>query len=265
MNGRLRINTQRVSNGSSAGFTLVELLVVIAIIGVLAAIGMAVGGKVIGSSRSSLTSRAISILDLSLSEFSSETGKSPEPAFRDPRDSATNAFNTSPRYMVAADAINIDGEPVILNSVGLYMVQVSKEPAAQAIFQNLDSKLIKSFDADSLDARVASSNMDPLTVEPGQWTDQPGMPTVMDAWGRPMRYVHPAFDGLFAEEDTQVLLGGAVRNYSYTRLRRENLPTQLDSDGGYCVGNRPYFYSAGPDGDPTTVEDNVYTTEPRFE
>ena len=29
-----------------------------------------------------------------------------------------------------------------------------------------------------------------------------------------------------------------------------------DSDGGVCPGGQPYFYSAGPDGDPSTVEDN---------
>ena len=31
-----------------------------------------------------------------------------------------------------------------------------------------------------------------------------------------------------------------------------------DSDGGITSGNRPYFYSAGPDGNPATLDDNVY-------
>jgi hypothetical protein len=29
------------------------------------------------------------------------------------------------------------------------------------------------------------------------------------------------------------------------------------------VGNVPYIYSAGKDGDPSTLDGNVYTTEPR--
>lgn len=40
--------------------------------------------------------------------------------------------------------------------------------------------------------------------------------------------------------------------------RGQSLPIG-DGDGGKCPNGQPYFYSPGPDGDPSTHEDNVYT------
>jgi prepilin-type N-terminal cleavage/methylation domain-containing protein len=37
-----------------------------------------------------------------------------------------------------------------------------------------------------------------------------------------------------------------------------------DSDEGICPTRRPYFYSAGADGDPGRRADNIYTTKPEF-
>ena len=106
----------------------------------------------------------------------------------------------------------------------------------------------------------------------------PALRTIVDAWQRPIRYVHPKFDGLFHPTGDpagfMTLSDAAVlgpppqgRIYATDGVRRNNAAAggePADSDGGLCVGNHPYFYSAGPDGDPSTIEDNVYSVKPQF-
>jgi len=97
--------------------------------------------------------------------------------------------------------------------------------------------------------------------------------------------VHPAFKGFVfgpnypatvtdptAFVDTSLVLGPPPpgKLYGITRIRRNNVQTagatpsnEPDSDGGLTAASRPYFYSAGPDGDPSTVADNIYLTVPR--
>src|SRR6185369_10430186 len=118
----------------------------------------------------------------------------------------------------------------------------------------------------------------------------------------PIRYVHPAFQGMIAGDvnstnpsptqgraTDQVLgsLANAIpsgQTYGVQMLRRNHTQaTQTpllpdgwaDSDGGTCVGGRPYFYSAGPDGMVGFIQatandaavdcnkDNVYTILPQ--
>ena len=75
----------------------------------------------------------------------------------------------------------------------------------------------------------------------------------------------------------------APDTYAYAQVRRNHIHTangvggtedQPDSDGGTCVASRPYFYSAGADGqvgiylDESGKEvdgnaDNVYTIQPK--
>jgi hypothetical protein len=93
--------------------------------------------------------------------------------------------------------------------------------------------------------------------------------------------VHPQFSGRITTAtniNAAELLGPAPSGlqYSVGEVRRNNVytgpdaesrrATQLeqvaDGDGGKCVGGRPYFYSAGPDKDPSTIEDNVYLSVP---
>ena len=58
--------------------------------------------------------------------------------------------------------------------------------------------------------------------------------------------------------------------WSFSRIRRSDVRTgpserqEADADGGRPVSGRPYFYSAGADGDPSTLDDNLYNVRPEF-
>ncbi len=123
---------------------------------------------------------------------------------------------------------------------------------------------------------------------------------VIDPWGRPIRFVHPGYGGeeffdgpsgnyMDPANKNQVTADGikrAITHSVYVRwgkttdpakqlqFRRSyqpflanedqsKLPTG-DADEGLCPTRRPYFYSAGPDGDPGQRADNIYTTRPEF-
>ena len=107
---------------------------------------------------------------------------------------------------------------------------------------------------------------------------QLALPTVFDAWGRPIRYVHPAFSGTVTDDVSsttpaptasrtlqQHIGSPGTATYQVQRIRRNDrvdlaagdayppLTTAqadlwVDSDGGICQNGRPYFYSAGEDG-----------------
>jgi hypothetical protein len=102
---------------------------------------------------------------------------------------------------------------------------------------------------------------------------------VFDAWGHPLRFVHPAFKGTIygtrgssgnspdQPTDVSAVLGNAPPGTQYICAQiRRNKTTDgggPDSDGGIPPTTRPYFYSAGPDGDPSTQDDNIYIAKPK--
>jgi hypothetical protein len=168
----------------------------------------------------------------------------------------------------------------MINSVGVYMFQASQIPGSKSVLDKLPSKLVTRSDAAG---------------------PQPMLTTVMDAWGRPIRYVHPAFQGTLTGDATDAnpmstqgrpidqVLGSLSsvtppQTYAIAQVRRNHTQASAapatpqewsDSDGGTCVGGRPYFYSAGPDGlvgflqQPSGApidcnQDNVYTTKPQL-
>jgi hypothetical protein len=180
--------------------------------------------------------------------------------------------------LLALDGVNMD-EPQrpTLNSVGAFMYVAQQVPEAKAILDKLGAKQLVQLDTDGAGA-------------------QPTMPTVLDAWGRPIRFVHPKGDGLILGDATQTgnafdaarrveaWLGTPIstpqieRRYIYSDIRRSDRgptdDTAGDGDGGKAIGSRPYFYSAGEDGlvgyglrDGVWVNynaDNVYLSEPTF-
>lgn len=261
----------KAGGGRRTGFTLVELLVTIGIIGLLVSIVLAVGVAVAGTGKQRATEQVLRSLDLVLESYVAETGGIPGPTepFPDGGD-PTNPLQTV--VQPVADA-RLGTTDEMINSVGWFMLQCRNSPSAEAKLKGLDSRFVKEWDA-----TVGTPSVPAL--------DQPRIATVFDAWGNAIRYVHPAFDGLIHGPDYSggnVTPGGAAsavrtedvigpppqnRVYGFTSIRRNNrkVGTQAtgDSDGGMCQSETPYFYSAGPDGDPATVEDNVYTTRPIF-
>lgn len=262
------------SRAARRAFTLLELMVVIAIIVVLMTLVLSIGAAVTGSSRKANTENAIRVLDSLLTGYEADAGGPPSPFVADPRDSS--------RLFPVADARNMnlqDDLPTgqytragnqMINSAGLFILQVSETQGAQGALEGLDSAVLRTWTphrADNLN--------NPAAI--------PEMPTLFDGWGNPLRYVHPAFGGLHPEDRNQAgqsvqvtsILGNAPagREFAITQIRRNNRNTAqnpesaedfADSDGGRPRTGRPYFYSAGPSGDPSNTDDNVYSSRPYF-
>lgn len=236
------------------GFTLIELLVVILIVSVLIALGLAVGARVVEGGKASQTRDLIKVLDNVLGNYLEATDrKVPPAAIIDPRQDEGNPTGTIV-YMPLADAWDDDNSRPI-NSVGLFLAEAERVAGVSELLQGIDAK----------NYRLFAYSPAPLDPNPGR--SEPELATVIDAWGNPIRFVHPAFHGVrrSAERlDATEFLGPAPAGEYYPReIRRD--PAMMDADGGLATNGQPYFYSAGPDGDPSTVEDNIYTVQPQVQ
>lgn len=276
-----------------SGFTIIELLIVIAILATLVALTMAVGGAVLEGAKKRQTTASLQILDSWLASYIAERDDLPPPLMGVPRDARKP--EQWRRVVPVIDGSTRQGKELIrpINSVGMFMHQVSEVASIKISLEGLDPKLVQRYNIDR--APVANLRRG-QPIDPDD--EQPEIPTMFDAWGNPMRYVHPAFDGIILRGETRRIgmpgkqvwlldsnslfgwdLGGPAheRLWLFHKVRRNKLvaedytrwaddrePKIGDSDGGLCISNRPYFYSSGPDGDPSTIEDNVYTQPPRF-
>lgn len=296
------------------GFTLIELLVVIAIISLLITIVTTVGASALSGGRSRQTQDTIRAVDAAVATYLNDVGTVPPafvPAFApmvsfngtEPPVPTRDSFAAYP-LLDGVDLTNGDEENrTRINSMGLFMRALDEVGLGETL-ASVPSESLTRWDGDA-----------DLVVESGTGVtdtgNQPEMPTILDAWGRPLRFVHPAWDGLVTEEDNlsnarpvgtpgtgvrpiaddptdtgfDFWLGANKAPLGYDpsvpadfplALVRRNFLTDADreawggttdpigdSDGGYTVGNTPYIYSAGEDGDPSTLDGNVYTTEPR--
>jgi len=283
-------------------FSLIELIVVISIIALLSAITIGVGASMADAGRQRATEGVLNVLDQTLINYIDSSGSLPpalvkiEPASlnEEVRDIVGDG---KPAYYPVVDGrfdVAIpDTDPerhYEINTIGLYLKSIESGVDLDGLLSQIDNKFIKTHDLpDDL---------------------QPGMLTIFDAWGNPIRYVHPKFDGIIEDstgpfdrrelgepgEFLDILDstdGGpgfftaehlpsdrSELPFDATGIRRNRIllidqeeakldpgldsPVETDSDGGSCPAQRPYFYSAGPDGDPATIEDNVYTTMPTF-
>jgi prepilin-type N-terminal cleavage/methylation domain-containing protein len=244
-------------------FTMIELLIVIGIIGVLVGLTLVVGKQVMEGGKQKLTQETLKVLTAAMDEYIAVKGDVPPPIY--------NAGTTaSPSWFPIADAYNPthtrnDPKERTVNSVGMFMELMRTVPSARKLLDNLPQTAVRIYDADG-DG------------------DQPAVMTAFDAWNQPIRFVHPAFQGVYPSDvdtiDLWPLPGSAT--YVIQRLRRNNTPASAtepaDGDGGMCVGSRPYFYSVGEDGkvgvekgtgNPPKVtedfnKDNVYSLPPNF-
>ena len=278
--------TPAISARVQRAFTMVELLVVVGIIAVLVGLSLVVGAQVMSGGKQRLTADAIKVLDQALEEYIAVKGGENPPALF-----IQNPASGNPQAFPIADArdmsntfasptgVGLSGHQMI-NSVGFFYEEGKKIASVRAILDKLPSQLVRTFDADADGA------------------GQPALTTVFDGWGNPIRFVHPVWQGVVvgplgsasttspatARDMSEVTpltppmtpgIAQIRRNHQFTAgTGAESKP---DSDGAMCVGNRPYFYSAGSDGlvgvklDAATGkvvenynEDNVYTTVPNF-
>lgn len=239
------------------GFTLIELLIVILIISVLIAVGLAVGTRVIAGGKTSQTRDLLKTLDNVLNSYGQSTDRLPPAFILDPRESSGGAsIGTRPAYFPLADGVGGDsGERI--NSIGLFLSEVTSVAGVSPLLDGLDAKNYREF---------AFTPAADLSTEPD--ASEPLLPTMFDAWGQPMRFVHPRFHGVVRDSvdfsDVE-WLGPAPDNGVYFPGEFRRDPAMGDADGGLTTNSRPYFYSAGPDGDPSTIEDNVYLVEPKIQ
>jgi prepilin-type N-terminal cleavage/methylation domain-containing protein len=266
---------------NSRAFSLIELLVVVGIIVILLSISIAVGFRVSGSGKIRKTEQIISVLDQALASYIQQSGGNPKPYVIDPRPENNPPIQTNPlneRVQPVADAVpdpsvpDPRGRPIPINSVGFFLTQCAEFPSVKENLLNLPAGALKDFDVDGPGSAT-------------DYTNQPVLPTVFDAWNNPIRYVHPAFGGHRhgpnATDFTDVYdttgggagilkarpaVNGIDRIVGMNSIRRNGAPDDApggDSDGGIPPGAQPYFYSCGPDGDPSTVDDNVYIKRPQ--
>lgn len=264
-----------------SAFTLVELLVVVGIIGVLVAIVIGVAASVAEGGRARATEGVLRALDQSLDIFVEQRGGIPDALIAAPPGRLENAPPDRQVVLPLVDGVtqDTDNEWMHIPSVGVYLLIAEEIPQIQSLLAELDPSQIVRTQASFPGARVE-------------------MTTIIDAWGNPIRMVHPRFHGVitsngqFAGEDLGANNNVFVTQQEWNRFRdflpafdlirrlaptreewAELTPAEIeqhfagavgDSDGGLCPTPRPYFYSAGPDGDPATIDDNVYTTRPRF-
>jgi hypothetical protein len=222
-----------------SAFTLVELLVVLAIIAVLMTIGLVIGARARAGAKESVTLETIKTLETALNDYVSQKGEMPKPYVK--LEGATGNV-----YQVIADASDSAtdaSESHMIKSGGYLMYQLSKVQSSKAILDEINPKF--------------------LDIEAN--AEAPGFREPLDGFGREIRYVHPAFQGIYATGRDQastfgVLPGGGT--FRPTQIFR----TVTNSDGGQCVSNKPYFYSCGVDGKPETHDDNLYpdNSKPNF-
>jgi prepilin-type N-terminal cleavage/methylation domain-containing protein len=244
-------------------FTLIELLVVMGIIAILIVVAVGVAAKVSGSGKARATEQVERVLDTALDAYIQAKGAPPAPWVLDPR---SNNTGNQPFVQPVADARNMDSGTEIINSVGLFILQCKEVPAADAALKQLDAKVFHQYNPENSESPTLLGH-------------QPTLLTAFDGWGNPIRYVHPQFKGLVLQTPndpttgvmtTTVLPQPPGKQFAIANIRRNagdpNGIAKPDSDGGLNQSNRPYFYSCGPDGDPSTTDDNIYyPSQPRLQ
>lgn len=258
------------TSAARRGFTIIELLIVIGIIAVLSAIALVAGGKVLTGGKRAATQDVMRVLDTALDAYISSKGGNPPPWV----ETVPGNDLTLKRVFPVADVRDVANNAMV-NSVGLFMLQCVDVPTTQGHLNGIPARFIAS-------RPIRGGN------------NIRSIPTIIDAWGNPIRYVHPAFDGVIAVDsavpgtgveldslDLPDLKTGQTRGFAPGQTVRrtyknsdDSLPFGADGDGATCIGNRPYFYSVGEDlktgflteTNGTLKEnrnaDNVYTTIP---
>lgn len=238
----------RIPSNQRRAFTLIELLVVISVIAILVSLTLAAGSKVVSVGRERGTQWTLQTLDLMIADYIQSNGAIPPATVKDP----TNT--TREVALIDGGVGSGPGDLSAFDSTAWLVYQLQAEGAAAvAAIEQLDDRVRK--------IGLSTANLADRRSTGARTT------RILDVWGNPIRYVHPRFGGVFGEgtglaasvDDT---LGRTV-NLLYPQFSRDP-KNKKDSDGGSPVARRPYFYSAGADGDPSTIDDNVYIIRPNF-
>lgn len=287
-------------------FTVIEMLVVLVIIGILAGIVITLAQKVSQGGKFSATRNVLEIADSLLTEYVT-TKEAPPPQFV--RTNQTQQNTNGSDDMLSADTYVfpiIDGrydgrtfggptggggarfdkdlDPAQPSGALVLMAMAAESSTVQRELKGIDARFLKLRDVYAYGWKI-----DPMTGDP---MGQPVLrrlrvQVLVDAFGAPIRYVHPGFQGGYgdfwdnavpATVKHRVYLdvglsvsgnnpppppGRFSRSYRPFGSNTPNNPVG-DADEGLAIGGHGYFYSAGVDGDPGTRQDNVYSKEPSF-
>jgi len=271
-----------------SAFTLLELLIVLIIIVILIGITLAVGASALTTSREAQTRGIIRSLDQLLDSTLADTQGGQLPT--------TIAHPRDERFVIPiADARNFSSPPPtpnrpenrdIINAAGLFLYQAEQIAGTRDAITGLNLPTLELYFA-------GRPTNDDTAVNTGR---VPALITPIDAWGRPIRFVHPAFAGdmgigatgqRLSTISTSDWLGAPPTGTRYLidTIRRKIVRDvdgdegANDADGGVPINQRPYFYSAGKSGltgygfdasgslmslNANFNLDNVYTDAPTF-
>lgn len=241
-------------------FTLIELLVVLGIIAILITLSITVGRQVTRGGEDRVTRDMERVLDVTLSSWFGDKD-SKFPSYLEVADTQTGPED---KKAAIIDATRAGAGVVTEPTLAMFLLEARETASVDATLkQQIDAKYFKDV---------------PLRTTYGKTFWRGGRDTattITDAWGRPFRFVHPVWQGGYGgfvragsvisrpDRDVPNIDGQPL---AYTRSYRIAAQVALSTDvlgtadEGLCPGNRPYFYSAGRDGDPGTREDNVYAT-----
>ena len=270
-------------------FTLVELLVVIAIIAIIATIALVVGSRVAAGGKVRATESILATLETVFESYQSQSQSAAPSLFtlRQPSAAGSVTFpifdgrNRDRNFATPAAQFDVDNDPA-QPSLTLFLLAAAEKIELDPLLKSIDSAFIER-----------------RTVNAFGWVNNAGIAqpqpvtglVIKDGFGQPIRYVHPAFHGGAGEyfvnpsgsptgwttgtpnreaRDVRDTTPGS--NAVPMKLSRSARPfgpatsvrTVADADEGLCVAGRPYFYSAGPDKNPGTRDDNLYSTRPTF-
>ncbi|MCB9847685.1 MAG: type II secretion system protein [Phycisphaeraceae bacterium] len=223
-----------------AGFTLIELLAVISIIVILMAIAITTGVLVIGRQDAATTRGILNSLDRALEEYIVESGGT-IPPFID------TAYRGVPgEYLVADSSSRKTNDLTDAGDNSTYLNRAYPRHPDAAVFigqaagigavDDIIAGIPDRFVVPTATYGTVYNPNDPNSINYADVT-----PSVVDAWGDTGLWAAKANDPL---QNPWPILDDSARVIFYVHPNN-----RLAQDlYGKCVNNRPYFFSAGPDG-----------------
>ncbi len=315
--------------GLARAFTLIELLVVTGVILILAGITFALAGRINASAKARATENVIRGLEQVLAEYQIQKGAVPAFVTATAGEVLDQRRPPPPATSVALDAVEAavpltfplidgrvrEGDPgrsFLMDAdrqrydrdldppqpaAALFLLEASRYTAVDALLKSMgttyvDKSVHSAWGWVNASADITQFYLPPAGTTMGQ--RRAYLTTVRDAWGRPIRFAHPAFQGGSGDyydtaaaafvARTRLTVRGPVgaqevvidRSYQPYNLSTSpatdwsgrsvaaSNPTG-DGDEGRLPSGRAYFYSAGPNGNPGARRTNVYVDGARPE
>ncbi len=232
-----RNSTSTPDSGSlHAGFSLIELLVVIIVISLLLSITAATGMLVVKRQNASATMGVLSSLDRLLEEVITEEGAPPPYNPYDPNIASGNPNYKGQYHKAPGDRLRYDSSS-FENTTELYQTLYhSRHPDASVFLR----QAIGIGESDAIISNIGDRFLAPTPTS----TDTDVTPSVLDTWGDLDEWaaVSPASANDPANAWPALHPSAHLIFYVHPSNR---LAQDLY---GKCLNGRPYFFSAGPDG-----------------